>query len=50
MKLSEVIAKYEAMRKIMETKNNCEAVIILSEVIADLKYILSQRNNKNGRK
>lgn len=48
MKLSEVIAKYEAMRKIMETKNNYEAVIILSEVIADLKYILNQkkRNKK----
>lgn len=45
MSLSEVIAKYEVIKKFMETKNNYEAVIILSEVIADLKYILSQRGD-----
>ena len=43
MKLSEVIAKYEAMRKIMKSKNNYEAVIVLNEVIADLKYVLNQK-------
>ena len=48
MKFSKVIDKYEAMRKIMETKNNYEAVMVLDEVITDLKYILSQkkRNKK----
>lgn len=46
MKLSKMIAKYEAMRKIMKSKKNYEAVIILSEVIADLKYILSQKKGK----
>lgn len=48
MKLSKVITKYEAIRKILKTKRNYEAVIILSKVIADLKYILNQkkRNKK----
>ena len=43
MKLSKVIAKYEAMRKILKTKNNYDGVVALDEVIADLKYILSQK-------
>ena len=43
MKLSKVIAKYKAMRKIMETKNNYEAVMVIDEVIADLKYVLNQK-------
>ena len=46
MKLSKVIAKYEAMRKIMKTKNNYEAVMVIDEVIADLKYVLSQKKGK----
>ena len=46
MKLSKLIAKYEAMRKILKNKNNYDGVIALSEVIADLKYILSQKGRK----
>ena len=46
MKLSKVIAKYEAMKKILETKNNYDGTVALSEVIADLKYILSQKKRK----
>ena len=46
MKLSEVIAKYEAMRKILKTKKKYEAAVVLSEVIADLKYVLSQKKGK----
>ena len=43
MKLSEVIAKYEAMRKILKTKEYYEAVMVIDEVIADLKYVLNQK-------
>ena len=46
MKLSKVIAKYEAMRKILKTKNNYDGVVALSEVIADLKYVKSQKKGK----
>ena len=48
MKLSKVIAKYEAMKKLLEPKGYYEAVLVLEEVIADLKYILNQkkRNKK----
>ena len=46
MKLSEVIVKYKAMRKILKTKNNYEAVMVIDEVIADLKYVLSQKKGK----
>ena len=46
MKLSKLIAKYKAMKKILETKNNYDGVVALSEVIADLKYVLSQREGK----
>ena len=48
MKLSKLIAKYEAMRKILKTKDYYEAVMVLNEVIADLKYILNQ--NKRNKK
>ena len=48
MKLSKVIAKYEAMRKILKPKNYYEAVMVLDEVIADLKYVLNQ--NKRNKK
>ena len=43
MKLSKAITKYEAMRKILQTQNDYEAVMVIDEVIADLKYILNQR-------
>ena len=43
MKLSKLIAKYEAMRKILKTKDYYEAVMVLNEVIADLKYLESQK-------
>lgn len=46
MKLSKLIAKYEAMKKLLEPKGYYEAVLVLEEVIADLKYILSQREGK----
>ena len=46
MKLSKAITKYEAMRKILKTKVNYEAVIVLDEVITDLKYTLSQEKGK----
>ena len=46
MKLSKLISKYKAMKKIMETKNNYEGVVDLSEVIADLKYVSSQKKGK----
>lgn len=43
MKLSKLIDKYEAIKEIMETKNNYDGVVALSEVIADLKYVKSQK-------
>ena len=46
MKLSKLIAKYEAMRKILKTKNNYDGVVALSEVIADLKYVESQKKGR----
>ena len=46
MKLSKLIAKYKAMRKIIKTKNNYDGAVALNEVIADLKYIESQRRGK----
>ena len=46
MKLSKVIAKYEAMKKILKTKRYYEAVLVLEEVIADLKYVESQKKGK----
>ena len=46
MKLSKLIAKYEAMRKILKTKDYYEAVIVLDEVIADLKYVKSRKKRK----
>lgn len=46
MKLLKLISKYEAMKKILKTKNNYDGVVALSEVIADLKYVESQRKGK----
>ena len=46
MKLSKLIAKYEAMKKILKTKNNYDGVVALSEVIADLKYVESQKKGR----
>ena len=46
MKLSKLISKYEAMKKILKTKNNYDGAVALSEVIADLKYILSQKKGR----
>ena len=46
MKLSKLISKYEAMRKILEAKNNYDGVVALNEVIADLKYVESQKKRK----
>ena len=46
MKLSKLIAKYEAMKKILKPKKYYEAVMVLDEVIADLKYKKSQNKRK----
>ena len=46
MKLSKLISKHKAMKKILKTKNNYDGAVALSEVIADLKYVESQRKGK----